>query len=118
MMVIPIFRPSKRDEVIGILRLVNKKNEKNKNVVDYFNNGDVELIRYACKYLALTFDYFLGEEERNDFVSKLSHEFSLQMINVTGSPEYSTDYFDYRIGKPTQYTGAVMLPNISYKIEF
>jgi signal transduction histidine kinase len=73
MMVIPVFRPSKPDEIIGILRLVNKRN---KNFVDYFNDTDEELVGYACKYLALTIDYFLAEEERNNFISKLSHEFS------------------------------------------
>lgn len=76
MMVIPIFRPSKQDEVIGILRFVNKRNRVDKNIVDYFNDADEEIISYASKYLALTIDYFLGEEERNDFISKLSHEFS------------------------------------------
>ena len=76
MMLVPIFRPSKRDEIVGILRFVNKKNSANTNVIDYFNDSDEEIISYASKYLALTIDYFLGEEERNDFISKLSHEFS------------------------------------------
>ena len=59
----------------------------------------------------LTFNYKINRE-------RISHEFSLQMINLTGSSEYSESYFDYRIGKPTRYDGVVMLPNISYKIEF
>jgi len=75
MMVVPIFRPSKTDEVIGILRLVNKKNKKNGNFLDYFNDTDEKLVNYACKYLALTIDYFLAEEEQHNFISKLSHEF-------------------------------------------
>ena len=76
MMVVPIFRPTKTGDVIGILRLVNKKNRKNNDIVDYFNDTDEKLVNYACKYLALTIDYFLAEEERNSFISKLSHEFS------------------------------------------
>jgi signal transduction histidine kinase len=76
MLVVPIFRPSKKDEIIGILRFVNKKNPVNSDVVDFFNDTDEEIISYVSKYLALIIDYFLAEEERNDFISKLSHEFS------------------------------------------
>ena len=75
MMIIPIFCPSKPDEVIGVLRFINKKNQVNPNVVDYFNDEDKEIIEYASKYLALIIDNYLGEEERNDFIAKLSHEF-------------------------------------------
>jgi signal transduction histidine kinase len=76
MMVIPIFRPSQKDEIIGILRFINKQNDINSDIVDYYNDADEEIMNYASKYLALTIDYFLGEEERNNFISKLSHEFS------------------------------------------
>ncbi|MDR1340282.1 MAG: HAMP domain-containing histidine kinase [Prevotellaceae bacterium] len=75
MMVIPIFRPSVKDEVIGIIRFVNKQNNANREVVDYFNDSDAEIMSYASNYLALTIDYFLGEKERNNFISKISHEF-------------------------------------------
>jgi len=75
LMVIPIFRPSNRNEVIGIIRFVNKQNSVDENVVDYFNDTDVEIMEYASDYLALIIDYFLGEEERRDFIAKLSHEF-------------------------------------------
>ena len=40
LMVIPIFRPSNRKEVIGVMRFVNKQNSVNENVVDYFNDTD------------------------------------------------------------------------------
>jgi len=85
MMVVPIFRLSKTNEVIGILRFINKMNKINNEVVDYFNDTDDEIMTYAAKYLALTIDYFLREEERNDFISKLSHEFKnpSQSIFVT-----------------------------------
>jgi signal transduction histidine kinase len=76
MLVVPIFRPSKKDEIIGILRFINKINPVNSDVVDFFNDTDEEIISYVSKYLALIIDYFLAEEERNDFIAKLSHEFS------------------------------------------
>ena len=75
-MLVPIFRLSKREEVIGVLRFVNKQNLINKKVIDFFNDVDKEIIEYASDYLALIIDYFLSEEERNDFIAKLSHEFS------------------------------------------
>jgi len=75
MMVVPVFRPSTQDEVIGILRFVNKKNRGSNKEIDYFNDGDKEIIEFAAQYLSLIIDYFLCEEERNSFVSKLSHEF-------------------------------------------
>ena len=78
MLVVPILRPSNPNNVIGILRFINKINEQSKTTkeykIDYFNDNDVKLIEYASHYLALNIDYFLGEEERNSLISKLSHE--------------------------------------------
>lgn len=97
MMVIPIFRPSKQDEVIGVLRFVNKRNRVEKKIVDYFNDADEEIISYASKYLALTIDYFLGEEERNDFISKLSHEFSspANLIHISSDRLLKNNNFSF-----------------------
>ena len=74
MMIIPIFRPSKRDEVIGILRFVNNQNKVSKCFTDFFNDTDVDVMKYVADHLALIIDNFLGEEERTAFISKLSHE--------------------------------------------
>ena len=49
---------------------------------------------------------------------RLSHEISLKMVNVTGSEEFSGYYYNYRTDQPEKYMGAVVIPNISYKIEF
>jgi signal transduction histidine kinase len=87
MMAIPIFRPSKRDEVIGILRFTNKQNSTNTDVIDHFNDADVEIMAYASDYLALIIDYFLGEKERHDFISKLSHEFISPASSIRNSAD-------------------------------
>jgi hypothetical protein len=50
--------------------------------------------------------------------NKLSHEISLKMINVTGNKEFDGYFYNYREDKPEMYTGAVVIPNVSYKIEF
>lgn len=78
MLVVPILRPSNPNIVLGIIRFTNKINEQSKKNkiprVDYFNDTDIDLIDHASHYLALNIDYFFGEEERSDFISKLSHE--------------------------------------------
>ena len=50
--------------------------------------------------------------------SKLSHEISLKMVNVTGSEEFSGYFYNYRTDRPEMDLGAVVIPNISYKVEF
>ena len=50
--------------------------------------------------------------------NKLSHEIALKMFNVTGNEEFSGYQYNYRTNLPEMYMGAVVIPNISYKIEF
>jgi signal transduction histidine kinase len=79
MLVVPILRPSNPENVIGIIRFTNKTNKQSvkagTSVVDHFNNVDIELIKNAFHYLALNVENYLAEEERKDFISKMSHEF-------------------------------------------
>jgi signal transduction histidine kinase len=86
MLVVPILRPSNSKEVIGIIRFVNKINTKG-NEVDYFNDADVELIVYVSSYLALNIDSFLEEEDRSNFISKLSHESNSSAIAIQGTAD-------------------------------
>lgn len=102
LMVTPIIRPSKPDEVIGLLQFINKKNQVNPDVVDYFNDSDAEIMDNAASYLGLIIDYYLGEEERSDFVSKMSHEISSpanairisadRLLNKIGDPLFQKRY--------------------------
>lgn len=73
-MFIPICRPSDECDVIGIVRFVNKKNYCNNDIVDYFNDNDVDVIMFISKYLSFVIDYYIKEVEQNDFVARLSHE--------------------------------------------
>ncbi len=50
--------------------------------------------------------------------NKLAHEFSLKMINVTGSEEFGRYFYNSRTGGIEENRSAVSIPNISYKIEF
>lgn len=79
LLAIPILCPSNPDKALGIIRFTNKKNKFSKKgrdyVLDYFNDVDVDLIKNASHYLAMIVDNYLSEEERKDFISKMSHEF-------------------------------------------
>lgn len=78
LLAVPIFRPSNSNKVFGIIRFTNKINKQsvsnNRHVVDFFNENDIELISNALHYLALNIDNYLEEEERMNFISKMSHE--------------------------------------------
>jgi hypothetical protein len=50
--------------------------------------------------------------------NRLAHEISLKMVNVTGNKEFSGYFYNYSEDRPEMYMGAVVIPNISYKIEF
>jgi hypothetical protein len=50
---------------------------------------------------------------------KLSHEFSVKMLNVTGNKEYGNGYFyNHKADKPETGSGAIVLPSVGYKLEF
>jgi hypothetical protein len=50
--------------------------------------------------------------------NRLSHEISLKMVNVTGNKEFEGYFYNYRNDRPERSMGAVVIPNVSYKIEF
>ena len=49
---------------------------------------------------------------------KLSHEFALKIINATGYKEYADHIYNYKKNRVEEYRSAVVMPGISYKIEF
>jgi hypothetical protein len=49
--------------------------------------------------------------------NKLSHEFALQVMNLTGTKEYFYGY-NYQKDQPQLYSGTGTIPNLYYKIEF
>lgn len=73
-MFIPIQDPSDENNVIGIFRLVNKKNAYNNNYIDFFNDADVDMMMYATKFLALIIANYQKEEAHYNFIDKLTHE--------------------------------------------
>ena len=50
--------------------------------------------------------------------NKLAHEISMKMINVTGYKEFDGYFYNHKNDRPEMYMGSVVIPNISYKINF
>jgi len=50
--------------------------------------------------------------------NKLSHEIAFKIFNVTGVEEFDGYYYNYRRDCPELYNGAIVIPNVSYKINF
>jgi len=48
----------------------------------------------------------------------MAHEFSIKIINATGYKEYEDHIYNYRKHEVEKLESSVVLPNISYKIEF
>lgn len=71
---------------------------------------------YAARFSPDFISHFTAAYKINK--KSISHEFSLKVINVTGNEEFDSYYYDYRADKPVKYMSAIVLPNISYKIEF
>lgn len=49
---------------------------------------------------------------------KLSHEFALKIINATGYKEYDGHIYNYKKNKVEEHRASVVMPGVSYKIEF
>lgn len=73
-MYIPVMDPSDENEMLGVLKVVNKTNEQNNSIIDYFNDADVEIMLYAANYLALVISNNQKEERQYNLIDKLTHE--------------------------------------------
>lgn len=82
MLVLPLLRVSDEDEVIGIIRLVNKVNGENPTIIDFFNEFDVEVLDYVSKLLSIILESYISNEMRNDFMDKLSHEMKTPACSI------------------------------------
>ncbi len=70
---IPIMSPSRPNELLGVIRFVNKLNSMD-HVVDYFNQEDYVLISHACNLIALYMEYEQIDLTRIVFAMQMAHE--------------------------------------------
>ena len=47
-----------------------------------------------------------------------SSVWSLQLLNATGTKEFSNDFYNLNTGEIDRKYDGIMVPNLSYKIEF
>jgi hypothetical protein len=47
-----------------------------------------------------------------------SHEFAVKVLNITGYKEYYGHRYNFKSGSVDEEREAIIIPNISYKIEF
>jgi len=50
--------------------------------------------------------------------NRLSHEFALKMVNVTGAEMFDGYYYNHKEDRPQMWMVAMMMPNVSYRINF
>jgi hypothetical protein len=79
--------------------------------VVYDESRDYELQFSPQFFLSFTISYKINKE-------KLSHEFSMKMMNATQSEEYWGDMYNFRTNSPEMKKGTIAIPSIGYKLEF
>lgn len=73
-MFIPIVSTRNENNVIGIVRLINKKNKCNPGFVDFFNDVDEDIMTFTSSYLSAIIESHLNAEQLYSFESRVSHE--------------------------------------------
>lgn len=73
-MFIPIAFPSNKQDVVGVLRLINKKNKCNEKIVDFFSDVDAEIMRFASSYLSVVVDSYINLESQGNLIARMTHE--------------------------------------------
>jgi hypothetical protein len=84
----------------------------------------------ATKTVVLDYDRAYEAKQSPEFVchftvgykinrDRLTHEFSVKMMNVTSAKEYSNGYaYNHNTNRPEMYYSTIAMPSIGYKIEF
>ncbi len=113
-MFIPIIDPSDKYNVIGVFRLVNKKSKVGEsNIIDFFNDEDVELMLYAADYLALVIANCQKETDYIYQIYKLTHE-----INAPANAIWKTAIYLYDHLSDKNFVASYLSPYLKNIIEF
>lgn len=83
---IPIMNPSRDDELLGIIRCVNKIHPLSGNV-DYFSVEDLELVQHAVRIIALYIQQDTNDMVRSAFAAQAAHEIHTPSLGIKGSVE-------------------------------
>ena len=83
---IPIMSPSNPNNLIGVIRFVNRINSM-ANVIDCFSKEDLYLITYACKQIALYMQFEQSENNRKAFAIQMAHEMFSPTASIRGTAD-------------------------------
>jgi hypothetical protein len=67
-------------------------------------------IRASCR-LHFTVSYTINKHH-------LSHEFAVKVLNATGYKDFCGHRYNFKTGNVEEEREAIVIPNVSYKIEF
>lgn len=81
-MAIPIINPAQPNEKVGVIRLVNRLNQYDSRIVDYFSFDDVELVKTFGSVLALHLEVEQNEKVRTAFAKHMEHEIEGPIIST------------------------------------
>lgn len=81
-MAVPIIHPARPLEVLGVIRLINRLNHYNHNIVDYFSPDDYSLINDFSSLLALYLEVERSEKMRKAFTKHMEHEITGPIISI------------------------------------
>lgn len=73
-MAVPIIHPARPFEILGVIRLVNRLNHYNHDIVDYFSPDDYSLVNDFSSLLALHLEVEQSEKIRTAFAKHMEHE--------------------------------------------
>lgn len=90
-MAIPIIHPSRPFEKLGVIRLVNRLNHYNQNIVDYFSYDDYRLIKDFASFLALHLEVEQSVKIRTAFTKHLEHEIVGPIISTRNDADRILD---------------------------
>ena len=95
---IPIMSPSNPNDVVGIIRFINRLNPL-VSTIDYFSQEDCDLINHACNLIALYMESEQSARKRTAFAMQMAHEMLTPAFGIRGSADrllekWHTGYFN------------------------
>lgn len=102
---IPIMSPSRKDELVGVIRFTNKLGPLSNDFIDYFNDHDRDLVEHACNLIALYMEYEQSERARAAFARQIAHEVAGPATSIRAHAE----------GLKNHHSGKIFFPDYKYK---
>ena len=114
-----------KNKLFGVNLRLNYLGGNRIESIDFAKSGDEQDIVYGETEEALSFSEKQKDTPIISFTvsyrnnkPKYSSEWTLQVLNATRTKEFQTDFFNINTQMVEQKFGSILVPNLSYKIEF